>query len=289
MTREEKIEKLRNLQKAYIIYSLFTKIPFVECEEGNFYDQAFLFETKEDADAMAQLFFDSGDPVGVTELKTVEMPQTSQENNNTVPFRKLMRNQVREHLMKFPLCGINAVFFKPAGEEGESLPIDDILPNEVKELVEKEKSPRTGVQLTGIYFAQYLRRKEKDDAVMQERYEEFYANLARTKLLLPVIPPEEQKAEKAINLTQCKLPVFTPQNGPEGEKVSLMGVFTNMDELVVHSRDHVQEVRVVEVDLGELPAFLPKNVEYVVVDPLTLCITLKVVDLVRAIKMIREQ
>jgi len=289
MTREEKIEKLRNLQKAYILYSMFTKIPYVECEEGNYYDQVFLFETKEDAEAMAKKIFEKGDLVGVTELKTVEMPQPQTENSNVVPMRKLMRNQVREHLMKFPLCGINAVYFQPAGEEGESLPIDDVLPKEVKAEVEKEKSPRMGVQLTGIYFAQYVRRKEKDNAVLQEKYEEFYANLARTKLLLPVIPPEELKNEKTLDLSKCMLPIYNPQNGPEGEKIPMMGLFSNMDELVVHSRNHVSEVRVVEADLADLQKFVPANVEYIVVDPLTLCITLKVADVVRIINSIRER
>ena len=111
VTREEKIEKLRNLQKAYIIYSLYTRIPYVECEQANFYDQAFLFESREEAEEAAKRFIDNGDGVGITELKMVEMtPPEGMEN--VVPMRPMMRNQVREHLTKFPQLGINAVFFK---------------------------------------------------------------------------------------------------------------------------------------------------------------------------------
>ena len=297
VTREEKIEKLRNLSKAYILYSLFTRIPFVECEEGSYYDQAFLFETQEDAEEAAKRFADNGDPVGVTELKIVEMGSPAPDNDNVVPIRRFMRNQVREHLTKFPLLGLNAVFFKPAGEPGESIPLDDVLPDEVKKTIEKEKTDLVGVQLTGIYFAQYLRRKEKDQNIARERYEEFYANLARARLLMPVIPQAENKDDKSLNLSKCMLPVYTPQQNEGGQQegregkpgIAALGLFTNMDEVVVHSRNRIQEVRVVQVALDEVRNFVPANVEYLVIDPLTMSITLKIDDVVRILKEIKGE
>ncbi|MBQ2100733.1 MAG: SseB family protein [Lachnospiraceae bacterium] len=297
MTREEKIEKLRNLQKAYIIYSLYTRIPYVECEQANFYDQAFLFESREEAEEAAKRFIDNGDGVGITELKMVEMtPPEGMEN--VVPMRPMMRNQVREHLTKFPQLGINAVFFKPAGEAGESLPLDDVLPNEVKEALNRENTGLAGVQLTGIYFAQYLRRQEKDPAVSKERYEEFFANLARAKLFLPVIPQEEHRDDPSLNLTQCMLPIYTPhqegeQKAEDGQeeppKIAALGLFTNMDEVAVHSRNHIKEVRVVRVAVEEIRNFVPENVNYIVIDPLTMSITLKVDDVVRVLKEIKGE
>ncbi|MBP5282270.1 MAG: SseB family protein [Lachnospiraceae bacterium] len=302
MTKQEKIERLRNLPKAYILYSLFTRIPFIECEQSTFYDQAFLFETKEDAEAAAKKFFDGGDPVGITELKTVEMAPPQNADSNVVPMRKLMRNQVREHLAKFPTMGLNAVFFKPAEDEGESLPLDEVLPPEVKGALRNDHKELTGVQLTGIYFAQYLRRPQKDKDIAKERFEEFYANLARVKLLLPVIPEEGHKDDPQLDLKRCMLPIYTskpqgaqPKEGEEAPKgtdengmpTSALGVFTNMDELVVHSRNRIQDVRIVQIDLMESPRFLPENVEYIVIDPLTMSITLKVADVVRILKEIR--
>ena len=298
MTREEKIERLRNLPKAYILYSLYTRIPFIECEQTMFYDQAYIFEKKEDAEEAAKRIFDGGDPVGITELNVLPMPEPT--GDNVVPMKRLMRNQVREHLTKFPLMGLNAVFFKPAEDAGESLPLDEILPPEVQESIEKEKKDLTGVQLTGIYFAQYLRRQQKDPAIVRERFEEFYANLARVKLLLPVIPEEGHKDDPALDLRRCMLPIYTsqpggtngqpPQNaGAEGQKppTSALGLFTNMDELVVHSRNRIQDVRVVQADVLDLPKYLPENVEYVVIDPLSMSLTLKVEDVVKIVKEIR--
>jgi hypothetical protein len=306
VTREEKIEKLRNLTKAYILYSLYTRVPFVECEQANFYDQAFLFETKEDAEEAAKRMYDNGDPVGITELKIVDLPRPEGAADNVVPMRRLMRNQVRENLTKFPLFGINAVFFKPAEDRGESLPLDDVLPEEVKAEVNKEQTELVGLKLTGLYFAQYIRRNQKDVQLAKERYEEFYANLARAQLLLPVIPEEAHRDDPSLNLTKCMLPIYTPhdENGDvakadgeaqkaEGEdkkpKISALGLFTNMDEVVVHSRNHLKEVRVVRVAMDQIRNFVPEHVEYVVIDPLTMSITLKVDDVVKVIKEIRGE
>lgn len=295
VTREEKIERLRNLKKAYILYSIFTRIPFVECEEGSYYDQAYLFETREDAEEAAKRMVDNGDAVGITELKMVEMPPNPNGDDKVVPIRRFMRNQVREHLTKFPALGLNAVFFKPEGDRGESIPLDDILPDEVKDAVAREKSDLSGVQLTGIYFAQYVRRQQKDPAVARERYEEFYANLARAKLLLPVIPEQEHRDDANLNLSKCMLPIYTPhQDGvnaaaPGETPMAAIGLFTNMDEVAVHSRNHINEVRVVRVPLDDIRNFVPENVEYLVIDPLTMSITLKIDDVVKVLKELKEE
>lgn len=297
MTKEERIEKLRNMTQGYVLHSLFTRMPFVECEQGSYYDQAFLFETREDAEEAAKRFCANGDLVGVTELKLVEANIPPQEETagprlvqpGEQPVRKFMRNQVREHLMRFPTIGLNAVFFKPAGERGEALILDEVLPDPVKEEINKEPNVRSGVQLTGMYFAQYVRRQNGDPRVVKERYEEFYANLARVKMLLPVIPGEEGVREDgSLNLAKCQLPVFSPRpkteegaEAPAQEKVIALALFSNMDEVAIHSRSHLSEVKVVEVGLDEVPKFVPDEIKYCVIDPLSLSITIKTEDILK--------
>ena len=296
MTREEKIDKLRNLMKGYVLHSLFTRMPFVECEQGSYYDQAFIFETREDAEEAAKRFCENGDLVGVTELNTVEavppQPEEPAGPRLVKPGEQrthYMRNQVREHLMRFADIGLNAVFFKAAGERGEVLPLDDVLPEPVKEQLNKQTNVRAGVQLTGLYFAQSVRRKNTDPAFLKERYEEFYANLARVKMLLPVIPNEGSQGENgSLNLTRCKLPVFSPrpkegegEQEPPKEKVVALALFSNMDEVIMHSRANLKEVKVVEVGLDEVPKFAPDEVNYCVIDPLTLSITIKIEDILK--------
>ena len=302
MTKAEKIEKLRNLTQGFILHSLFTRMPFVECEMSSFYDQAFLFETREDAEEAARRMCENGDMVGVTELKLVEAEMPQQTNGPKLvkpgePVKRFLRNQIREQLMLFPRIGLNAVFFKAAGERGEVLTLDEVLPDPVKEELNKEPNERSGLQLTGMYFAQYVRRKDADPRITKERYEEFYMNLARVKMLLPVIPGEEGiQPDGNLNLTRCKLPVFSPRTKteegaeqPEQEKVLALALFSNMDEVAVHSRSHINDVKVVQVGLDEVPKFVPEEVKYCVIDPLTLSITIKTEDILKIWKALKGQ
>ena len=43
-------EKVQDLKEAYALISPLTNLPYVECEQENFFDQVLLYETKEDAD-----------------------------------------------------------------------------------------------------------------------------------------------------------------------------------------------------------------------------------------------
>jgi uncharacterized Fe-S cluster-containing MiaB family protein len=94
------------------------------------------------------------------------------------------------------------------------------------------------------------------------------------------------------------LPIYTPhqegeQKAEDGQeeppKIAALGLFTNMDEVAVHSRNHIKEVRVVRVAVEEIRNFVPENVNYIVIDPLTMSITLKVDDVVRVLKEIKGE
>ena len=96
------------------------------------------------------------------------------------------------------------------------------------------------------------------------------------------------------------LPVYTPQQegdaAPSAEgaqqqppKVSALGLFTNMDEVAVHSRNHLTEVRIVRVALDEVRNFVPEAVNYIVINPLTFAVTLKIDDVIRVIKEIKDK
>ncbi|MBP5222487.1 MAG: SseB family protein [Lachnospiraceae bacterium] len=287
MTKAEKIDKLRNLTKAYVLYSTCTRLPYIECEQGSFYDQAFLFEAKEDAEEAARNLCAEGNYAGAAELGVVEMPVPAGESEETPDGkkRKFMRNQIREHLMRFPLMGLNAVYFKPAGEEGEVLDFDSVLPNVVKEQVdkEKEKADLSGLQLTGMYFAQYLRRKNKDMQQLQEYAEEFHANLVRANLFLPVIPEEGSENEQRLNLMKCRLPYYTLQRpaeeGAEPDKGTFLALFTNMDEVAAHCRKDPSQVRIVRIPFEEVPQIMRDPMMGCVIDPLSLSIPVRKDDI----------
>ena len=119
-------------------------------------------ETKEDGEEAAKRLCAQGDICGVAEMNLVPLKLPISEEKKEEPANTLMRNQVREHLMRFPTMGLNAVFFKAAGEKGEVLPLDDILPDPVKDQLEQTKNELSGLQLTGMYFAQCMRKQQKD-------------------------------------------------------------------------------------------------------------------------------
>ena len=289
MTREEKIEKLRNLTKAYVLYSQFTKLPYLECEQASFYDQAFIFETKEDGEEAAKRLCAQGDICGVAEMNLVPLKLPISEEKKEEPANTLMRNQVREHLMRFPTMGLNAVFFKAAGEKGEVLPLDDILPDPVKDQLEQTKNELSGLQLTGMYFAQCMRKQQKDPNQLRECAEEFHANLVRSELLLPVIPEDEHLDDKSLNIAKCKLP-FYPLKQEEGEKpATLLALFTNMDEVAMHCRKNPKNVRVVRIPFGDVPQILRDPMIGCVVDPLSFSIAVQKDDIPKLVSDFKKE
>lgn len=278
MTKAEKIDKLRGMTKAYILYGVGTRLPFIECEQSNYYDQTFLYESKEEAEEAAKRFGENGDMVGVLELNVVEMVPPKDEKRGE-PVKNLLRNQIREHLMKFPLLGLNAVFFKPAGESGEVLELDLVLPDEVKEYIEKEKTDLIGVQLTGLYLAQSLHRREKDMKQLRERSEEFHANLVRASLLMPVIPDEKQPEGAQLNLATSKIPSFPIKKKDSDEISSFLAVFTNMDELAAYCRKISGQVQVVKVPFKNLADIIQEPMIGCVIDPLSISLPISKEDI----------
>ncbi len=271
MTKTEKIGRLRILEQAYILYGMGTRLPFIECEQGNYFDQAFLYEKKEDAQEAAKRFYENGDLVAVVELKTQEMVQDDEENGkeNT---SNILKNQVREHLLRLPLLGLNAVFFKPAGESGEVLELDQVIPRQAKEVVDKAKTDLTGLQLTGLYYAQDLRKKEPDLKQLKEHSEEFYANLVRAELLLPVIPEEEPGEDGRLNLAASKIPFFPIKKKDTEETASFLAMFTNMDEIAAYCKKVSEQTKVVKIPFKDVVDFINEPAVGCVIDPLSLCI-----------------
>lgn len=280
MIKAEKIDRLRSLQEAYILYGVGTRLPFIECEERNYFDQAFIYEAKEEAEEAAKRFCENGDMVGAVQLKTVETSPDGKENEDEAGSRPL-RNQVREHLLRLPLLGLNAVFFKPAGESGEVLELDQVIPNQAKAFIEQAKTDLIGVQLTGLYFAQCLRRKEPDMKKLREYSEEFHVNLARAELLMPVIPDVEQPEGGQLNLAESRIPSFPVKKKDTGEVSSFLALFTNMDEVAAYCKKLDGKAQVVKLPFKDAADIIQEPMVGCVIDPLSLCIPVAREDISR--------
>lgn len=287
MTKAEKIDKLRNLTKAYILYSACTKLPYVECEQGSYYDQVFMFETEADAKEAANRIAENGDPVGMAELKTVQMALSEKEISEGAT-KGLFRNQVREHLMRLPLLGVNAVFFKPEGDRGEVLELDALLPEEVKSHIDTEKLGLEGVRLTGMYFAQVLRQKKKDMNQLRDFSEEFHANLVRAELLIPVMPPEGEIDATKLDLVKCQLPTYSLKKADTNENHMFLTVFTNMDELIAYCRNNAPKTRVVRIPFDDIPKILRDPMVGCIVDPFSINIPIRKEDILALAAAVKQ-
>ena len=134
------IKNLQKLEHFFTITSRATNLPYAQCDETTFDDQAFLFSQEEDAaDFCAKLNEDSY-PSSVLRVE---------------------QNQIQKFYTGLYLTGINRVAFHN-GTGFTYLPLEEIVT--LKKPVQDAKTPpviNTALQLTGIYFLQELRRPEK--------------------------------------------------------------------------------------------------------------------------------
>lgn len=288
MTREEKIERLRNCTEAYILFSNATKLPFVVCEKENYFDQIFLYENQEEAEAAAKSMSEGGDAVGVAPLKTVEFSE-EQKASFGDSVKGKMRNQVREHLMRIPQMGIGAVYYKVAGEEGVLLEVKDILPEAVMQYVESGKNGLETVRLTALYFAQYLRRQDRDVETLKEYAEEFEANLVNSTLLVVVIPSEDQMEATQLDMSKCQLVSYGLKRADNGETQQFLAIFTNMDEAALMSARTGQKTKVIQVPFEELPRLLGEVTQGVVLDPFSFCLPLRKEDIPNLVRDFKKE
>ena len=208
-------KKIKDLNKAYAMFSPLTNMPYVECEEENFYDRVRLYEDEEDAKKAAEELEDDGIRIQVRELKVQEIYVPVNAREPKGPKKKMYLNHVRQHIGILPFIGVNAVGYCPKGSELLTVELSGILPEGFEEKVGKNALYQPNLQLTGLYLMQEARRKKEwvDMKHLQELDEEFGSNLAKSRLFMAVLPPEGQEKEQKVNLKECRIPYLKHQNG----------------------------------------------------------------------------
>ena len=178
-------EKVQDLKEAYALISPLTNLPYVECEQENFFDQVLLYETKEDAEAAAKVYGEKGIRVLVRDLKTLELELPVKPEEPDGEKRKVFLNQVRQHLGILPFMGVNAVCYKAADAPAELIELENVLPEDFQKKVAANALYQPNLQLTGVYLMQEARKGKDavDRKVLHDLDEEFSSTLDASRYL----------------------------------------------------------------------------------------------------------
>ncbi|MDO4261883.1 MAG: SseB family protein [Eubacteriales bacterium] len=257
-------ELVRGLKEAYTLFSPLTNLPYAECEQENFNDQSFLYETKEAVEAAAAAYEEQGVRVSVRELKTVELQIPVQADKPDGEKRRVYLNQVRQHLGILPFMGLNAVRFQPAAGAACLIDLEELLPEDFQKKVNANELYQPTLQLTGAYLMQEARRKKEfvDMKHLKELDEEFSSNLVKSRLFLAVLPPEGKEKEPKLNLSECKLPYLKHQNGD-----LFFPVFTDIWEFQKYAQSR-KGVRSIQIPFTQLLKFEGKEAKSYMLNPM---------------------
>ena len=264
MPAQTAAQEIRALKEAYALFSPLTNLPYVECEEENYNDQAFLCQTKKDAETAVADYEKKGIRVIIKELKTVEIRVPTNEENSQTGQKQLYLNQVRQHLGILPFIGVNAVCYKPTREKARSAELSETLPEGFEQKIRENAHYQPTLQLTGLYLMQEARRKKEfvDRKRLQDLDEEFSSNLAKSHLYLAALPGKGQEDEASVNLKECRLPYLKHQNGDH-----YFPVFTDIWEFQKYAQGK-QGLRPIRIPFQELAGFWVDEAKAYMVNPM---------------------
>lgn len=264
MASEMIVNEVKALKAGWTLFSPLTNMPYVECEEENYFDQVYLFESKTEAEAAVERLEDDGIRTVLREMKTVsvEVPVNVQEPNGEK--RQIFINQVRQHMTTLPFLGVNAICFKPEGKEAQTVELALVLPEDYEKKVEHNTAYQPNLQLTGMYLMQEARRKKEwvDMKRLQELDEEFSSNLVKAKLFVAVMPPEGKEQEQKLELKECKLPYLKHQNGDV-----FFPVFSDIWEFQKYAQGK-RHLRPIQIPFADIQKFWVQDAKAYMLNPL---------------------
>lgn len=228
MKKEDLIKAIPTFDELYILFSAYTKSPFVVCDEKTFDDKAIFFLHEAEAVAFAKELTAEKIAVNVAKLENKEI--------------------ILQTFTSFYLYGINAVEFID-GEERTLLDLSDFIRRpDISEIPEEQRPlENPSLNLTIMYFLQELRRQVEPPTSQKLRNleEEMVVNLLRARYFLP-FRPNEGNEEKPVQLLLIKvaedkfmIPIFSDGyelnrfRGPEGAVRSTIASIDNLFSIVL--------------------------------------------------------
>lgn len=220
------LKKLRSLKEVHVAYAMATNMPFVTCDEETFNDQIWMFTSVEAVQEFAKRY--------ETQKILFKGVRVRQEN-------------MQEFYMDLHAMGINEVVFRD-GDVEHKLELHKMvkIPDFTKLPIQQRPLMNPELQLSTAYFFQEVRRQgvEQDTEKLEELAEEMYANLAKSRFLMPVqmIPSEDKKGN-------LNLPYITDKNGNKFQPI-----FSDHTQYMKHVKKNKpnEHTRVLMVGIPEL-------------------------------------
>ena len=243
----KRIEKFDHI---YALFSPYTHLPFIECDEETFDDQIYVFTTKEMTQTFAKNY-----SVRKISLQAVQIPQ----------------KMIPSFFMSLYQYGVTSVMLQ---EEGAPIrvPIAVLAEKPNLEKLKGDKVPMANpeLELTAIYFVQELHRKVERDAEEKKRLrdmeEEMAHNLFRSRFII-AFDMNGVNGNATNAAAQGRLMMIKLENGK-----SMLPVFTEMGEFRRFMTKQKQvkpqtKMRLVPVPYDKLKTFLPKEVDGFAINP----------------------
>lgn len=235
------IKRFQSLSEIHVPFSAATNMPFVTCDEETFNDQIWAFTNSE-----ALLEFSK---------KYIEQ-------------KILLRNIIikkelfGDFFMDLHSIGINEIVFCEDQTE-HKLDFSKIVKIPDFSKLQKNQQPlfNPELQLSTLYFFQEIKRPgvEPDKEKLEPLAEEMYANLAKSRFLLPVMPKKNEDGKEVFSF-----PYLTDKNGKKFQPV-----FSDHPQYTKHIRKNKLEnnPRLLLVSIEELQKYLLPHVDGYMLNP----------------------
>lgn len=238
------IKQLQNLEELYIIYSGYTKMPFVECDPETFDDQIHVFSEEADLQEFAKAY---------TDKKILLIGKKCPKAQAPGIFASLYG------------MGINSVIFHNHGTT-VSIPLEKLVKKPDLKKLQEEPLPIINPTLTlsAAYFLQELHRPvEHDMKMLKELEDEMIANLVRSRYILGMMTANPDEKFDPKNPNQPKRVHYVKDK--EGQ--IFLPMFADISEFTKFHKKNAEKLGMAVVTFDKLPTTLMKEAKGIVLNP----------------------
>lgn len=202
MTDQEFIQQMPTIDKYYVIYCAFTKMPYIECDIETYDDKIYIF---------------------LDEEKAKKCVENYKEDKMILNVRVINRSEIRGFFSTLFAIGVNMVSFQ--ADNLHNLQLEQLVERKFPEGAPKPIENPT-LQISMMYFMQAVRTAETQEEQMIARQyeEEMMVNIARAHYLVPT--KELEQADEEGNQKVA----FLQMKNANGE--SFIPLFTDINEFV---------------------------------------------------------